>query len=64
MAKYTQMTGNAGPNGQLGHGEPTNSTEVTHPGPVGSAPALPRMHEKAHASLAKQRTVLHRFGNK
>lgn len=34
------------------------------PGPVGATPPLPYMHEKAHASLAKQRTVLHRFGNK
>lgn len=62
--KYTKMTGNIAPNGQAGHGEPSCQTEVTQPGPVGSAPALPRMHSKALTSIKAQRDKVHRFGNK
>lgn len=68
MSKYSSETvadishaSGTGLSPQLADGK---TMEGVVPGPVGSAPALPRMHEKANASINRQRTVLHRFGNK
>lgn len=64
MTKYTQKTGNIAPNGQAGHGEPTNPTEVTHPGPNGNVKLIQTMHTKALNAHVKRRNVVHAAGKR